>query len=110
MKSSNCTTLKVKILKQTAAELRELAQLEGLTVGEVLDRAILDISPTDTQVALSLILDDILMRCERLDNEEFNTVITMLAESLLAVYKEDNTGGNRARLELLLEKYRESTI
>jgi hypothetical protein len=107
MKQPITTTLKAKVLTKTAEELSACSEAAGLSIGEMLDRIVLNVSPKDPALASSLILDSILRYCSRLDNEQFNEAIAYVAELLLKAYQKDNPGGNRARLEELVQAYKE---
>lgn len=69
--------------------LDALADASGLSVGEVIDRMLLAVSPSDVNNAFLLILDQVLIATQRLNQEQFNEVILKVLKSLEDAFAKD---------------------
>ncbi len=96
--------LNATICKETKEILDALTETSGLSVGEVLDRMILAVSPADVNNAYLLILDQILIATQRLNQEQFNEVILMLLKSFEDAFSKDEPEEIVATLGRIVEK------
>lgn len=96
--------LNATICKETKEILDALTETSGLSVGEVLDRMILAVSPADVNNAYLLILDQILIATQRLNQEQVNEVILMLLKSFEDAFSKDEPEEIVATLGRVVEK------
>ena len=81
--------LSVTVCKETRQTLDALASSSGLTLGEVLDRMVLAVSPSKVDNAHLLILDQILIATNRLNQEQFNEVILKVLKTLEEAFSQN---------------------
>lgn len=87
--SNKLVELKATVISQSKEILESLASASGLTVGEVIDRMLLAVSPTDVNDAFLLILDQVLISTRQLEPEQFNEVILKLLQSIENAFAKD---------------------
>ena len=79
--------LRATVCAETMEQLESIAEAQGLSVGEVLDRLVLKCSPDNTSEAFLLILEHIEIACARLDQDArryiIQTLIRVLEQSAL---------------------------
>lgn len=84
--------------------LDALADASGLSVGEVIDRMLLAVSPSDVNNAFLLILDQVLIATQRLNQEQFNEVILKVLKSLEDAFAKDEPEEIVSTLKKIVEK------
>lgn len=84
--------------------LDALADASGLSIGEVIDRMLLAVSPSDVNNAFLLILDQVLIATQRLNQEQFNEVILKVLKSLEDAFAKDEPEEIVSTLQGLVEK------
>lgn len=77
------------VVPKTKETLEVLANASGLSVGEVIDRMLLAVSPSDVNDAYLLILDQVLIATQRLEHDQFNEVILMVLKALEDAFAKD---------------------
>ena len=77
------------VVPKTKETLEVLANASGLSVGEVIDRMLLAVSPSDVNDAYLLILDQVLIATQRLEHDQFNEVILMVLKALEGAFAKD---------------------
>lgn len=75
--------IEITVMKDTANGLRKIAKDAGTTVGEIVDRLVLQMTPTDPDVAEFLFVQEMLIIMSRLSKEDAHRVNTNFAESIL---------------------------
>lgn len=81
--------INAKVVPKTKETLEALANASGLSVGEVIDRMLLAVSPSDVNDAYLLILDQVLIATQRLEHDQFNEVILMVLKALEDAFAKD---------------------
>ena len=85
--SNTLADLRATVCAETMEQLEGIAEEQGLSVGEVLDRLVLKCSPDDTSEAFLLIMEYISIACARLDPDArryiIQTLIRVLEQSAL---------------------------
>lgn len=84
--------------------LDALSDASGLSVGEVIDRMLLAVSPSDVNNAFLLILDQVLIATQRLNQEQFNEVILKVLKSLEDAFAKDEPEEIVSTLKRIVEK------
>jgi len=77
------------VIPKTKETLEALATASGLSIGEVIDRMLLAVSPSDVNDAYLLILDQLLITTQRLEHDQFNEVVLMVLNALEDAFAED---------------------
>ena len=77
------------VVPKTKETLEALATASGLSIGEVIDRMLLAVSPSDVNDAYLLILDQVLIATQRLEHDQFNEVILMVLKALEDAFAKD---------------------
>ena len=77
------------VVPKTKETLEVLANASGLSVGEVIDRMLLAVSPSDVNDAYLLILDQVLIATQRLEHDQFNEVVLMVLKALEDAFAKD---------------------
>ena len=96
--------LNITVCKETKEILDALSNASGLSAGEVIDRMILAVSPSNTEKAYLLILDQILIATQRLNHEQFNEVILMVLKALEDAFAKDEPEEIVSTLKNIVEK------
>lgn len=96
--------LNITVCKETKEILDALSNASGLSAGEVIDRMILAVSPSNTEKAYLLILDQILIATQRLNHEQFNEVILMVLKALEDSFAKDEPEEIVSTLKNIVEK------
>ena len=96
--------LNITVCKETKDILDALSKASGLSAGEVIDRMILAVSPSNTEKAYLLILDQILIATQRLNHEQFNEVILMVLKALEDAFAKDEPEEIVSTLKNIVEK------
>lgn len=65
------TTIPVTVLRQTEAGLQQLSHDSGLTIGEVIDRLTLKISPDNREIAVQFAAEQIIIAFSGLPESEY---------------------------------------
>lgn len=73
--SSKLSEITATVATKTKKVLEDIAKTGGLSVGEVIDRMVMKLSPEDAQEAAMLILDNILITTSKLNQEQLNEAI-----------------------------------
>lgn len=84
--------------------LDALSDASGLSVGEVIDKMLLAVSPSDVNNAFLLILDQVLIATQRLNQEQFNEVILKVLKSLEDAFAKDEPEEIVSTLKRIVEK------
>lgn len=79
------TTIPVTILRHTEAGLQKLSHDSGLTVGEVIDRLTLKISPENREIAVQLAAEQIMIAFSGLPGSEYKNAFCDLIVYLISV-------------------------
>ena len=77
------------VVPKTKETLEVLANASGLSVGEVIDRMLLAVSPSDVNDAYLIILDQLLIATQRLEADQFNEVVLMVLKALEDAFAKD---------------------
>lgn len=96
--------LNTTVCKETKEVLDALSDASGLSAGEVIDRMILAVSPSDAEKAYLLILDQLLIATQRLNHEQFNEVILMVLKALEDAFAKDEPEEIVSTLKNIVEK------
>lgn len=92
------------VVTKTKNTLEGIEKLTGLTVGEILDRMVLNCCPTDTDKAYLLILDNILISTENLNQEQFNETIYKVLKALEDCFAVDEPEKIKNTLKGIVDK------
>ena len=92
------------VVSKTKETLEALATASGLSVGEVIDRMLLAVSPSDVNDAYLIILDQLLIATQRLEAEQFNEVILMVLKTLEDAFAKDEPEEIVSTLKNIVEK------
>ncbi len=84
------TTLAATILCKTDESLKQLCEVSGLSVGEVIDRLIINWEAHDAIFASQLILEDMLMHTRLLDREQLSLTFTIILSVIKKSMNEDD--------------------
>lgn len=96
--------LNTTVCKETKEVLDALSDASGLSAGEVIDRMILAVSPSNVEKAYLLILDQLLIATQRLNHEQFNEVVLMVLKALEDAFAKDEPEEIVSTLQGLVEK------
>ena len=86
---SNLTKMEITVMKNTADALKTISQRSELEIGEVVDRMTAQCSTTDPDVALKLVIDNVLIITSKLALENCQQVIEHLVSHLLIFLPQD---------------------
>lgn len=75
--------MNIKVMKKTADDLRRVAGEMDLSVGEVVDRYIEKMAPDDPQIAVQLILENVISTTAMLSEEDHADVIKEIIKNFL---------------------------
>lgn len=75
--------MNIKVLKKTADDLRRIAGEMDLSVGEVVDRYIEKMAPDDPQIAVQLVLENVISTTAMLSEEDHADVVKEIIRNLL---------------------------
>ena len=75
--------MNIKVMKKTADDLRRIAGEMDLSVGEVVDRYIEKMAPDDPQIAVQLILENVISTTAMLSEEDHADVVKEIIRNLL---------------------------
>ena len=96
--------INVTVVSKTKETLEALASASGLSVGEVIDRMLLAVSPSDVNDAYLIILDQLLIATQRLEADQFNEVILMVLKALEDDFAKDEPEEIVSTLKNIVEK------
>lgn len=83
------TEINATVVSKTKETLEALANASGLSIGEVIDRMLLAVSPSDVNDAYLIILDQLLIATQRLEHDQFNEVVLMVLKALEDAFAKD---------------------
>lgn len=83
------TMLTATVLHKTDESLKQLCEVSGLSVGEVIDRLIVNWEAHDAIFASQLILEDMLMHTRLLDREQLSLTFTIILSVIKRSMAED---------------------
>ena len=92
------------VVSKTKETLEALASASGLSVGEVIDRMLLAVSPSDVNDAYLIILDQLLIATQRLEADQFNEVVLMVLKALEDAFAKDEPEEIVSTLKNIVEK------
>lgn len=92
------------VVSKTKETLEALASASGLSVGEVIDRMLLAVSPSDVNDAYLIILDQLLIATQRLEADQFNEVVLMVLRALEDAFAKDEPEEIVSTLKNIVEK------
>lgn len=96
--------INVKVMAKTKEVLESIAETGGLSVGEVIDRLVLKLSPDDVDIAHVLILENILINTSRLTREESDAAILKVLKVLESACVEDMRNEMGERFKKIIDK------
>lgn len=77
------------VMKQTEQGLLRLAKESGLSVGEIIDRVTLNMRPSDPELAVQLLEEEIIICLSGLSDEDYKIAVTDLIVDLVSVVAHD---------------------
>lgn len=83
MEKNLIETIQITVMRDTADRLREIAHELDRSVGEVVDRLTIHMSPTDPDIASSLIFEDFMIITMALSAEDRQKLFADIARSFL---------------------------
>lgn len=83
MEKNLTETIQITVMRDTADELRKIAHELDRSVGEVVDRLTIQMSPTDPNIASSLIFEDFMIITMALSAEDRQKLFADIARSFL---------------------------
>lgn len=95
------TELTIKILNQTHTVLQKMCSQTNLTAGEVIDRIVLELCPTDVELAQVFILDYILLSTANLEGPRMLETICKVLQTIQGALTKESPAEIRQLLELL---------
>lgn len=75
--------IEMTVMKDTANGLRKIAKDAGITIGEVVDRLVVQMTPTDPIVAETLLTQELMIIMSKLSQEDSQKVNANFAEAIL---------------------------
>ena len=83
MEKNLTETIQITVMRDTADGLRKIAHELDRSVGEVVDRLTIQMSPTDPSIASSLIFEDFMIITMALSAEDRQKLFADIARSFL---------------------------
>lgn len=99
--------INVKVMSKTKEVLEDIAETGGLSIGEVIDRLVLKLSPDDVDTAHVLILENILITTSRLTQEQSDEAILKVLKVLGDACVEDMRNEMGERFKSVIDKLEE---
>ena len=96
--------INVKVMSQTKEVLDVIAKTGGLSIGEVIDRLTLKLSPDDVDEAQILILENLLITTSRLTQEQSDEVVLKVLKVLGSACVEDMRNEMGERFKRVIDK------
>lgn len=81
--------LKITVMKDTAEGLEKMAHEGAMTIGEVVDRLVLQLAPSEPEVAEMLLTQEILIILSNLSEEDSQRVYIGLSKAVLMACPEE---------------------
>lgn len=100
MNSSLSETLEITVAKDTAEGLRKTAQDIGATIGEVVDRLTVQMSPASPDAASALIMEEVILITSKLSKADRQKVYSDVACSFLMACQPEQLDGFVAEAKL----------
>ena len=96
--------INVKVMGKTKEVLEDVAETGGLSIGEVIDRLVLKLSPDDVDTAHLLILENLLITTSRLTQEQSDEAILKVLKVLEDACVEDMRNELTETLKSVIDK------
>lgn len=94
------TTLTATVLYKTEEALKNLSEVSGLSVGEIIDRLVVNWEAHDAVYPSQLILEDMVMHTQKLDRKHLNLTFAIV----LSVIKKSMSDDEPEALKRIVEE------
>ena len=103
--SNKLAELNATVCTETKVLLDETSEKIGLSVGEIIDRLVLNCCPEDPEVAATIMLDHILLAGAKLNQETFNEAILSLLKVIAESFSENEPEDIKDTMNSILDKF-----
>ena len=103
--SNKLADLNATVCIETKVLLDETSEKTGLSVGEIIDRLVLNCCPEDPEIAAAIMLDHILLAGAKLNQEAFNDAVRSLLQVIAESFSENEPEDIKDTMNSILDQF-----